>query len=160
MADFTDRFNELLTRTPDSGTALADALGVSKQTISAWKNGTRFPKRPAIRTIAAYFGVGVPWLQGITDDETIGIGMDNSLDSIVATFGPDSPTAKKMREIGEQLTIPGLAALFPDNPDERELMDIFHGLNDNGRHSMLNYARFLNSNPDMKKDAASNDMKG
>ena len=158
MADFTDRFNELLTRTPDSGTALADALGVSKQTISAWKNGTRFPKRPAIRTIAAYFGVGVPWLQGITDDETIGIGIDNSLDSIVATFGPDSPTAKKLHYIRDHLAVPGLDALPQDAKDERELLDIFHGLNDNGRHSMLNYARFLNSDPDMKKGGASNDV--
>ena len=70
MADFTSRFNELLDRISDSDTALANALGVSKQTISAWKNGKRFPKRPVIRTIAEYFGVGIPWLEGISDDET------------------------------------------------------------------------------------------
>ena len=68
MADFTTRFNELLARTSSSDTNIAEALGVSKQTISAWKNGVRFPKRPVIRTIAEYFGVGVPWLEGITDD--------------------------------------------------------------------------------------------
>lgn len=70
MADFTTRFNELLTRTPENDTAVAEALGVSKQTISAWKKGDRFPKRPAIRVIADYFHVSVPWLEGITDDET------------------------------------------------------------------------------------------
>lgn len=70
MADFTTRFNELLTRTPENDTAVAEALGVSKQTISAWKKGERFPKRPAIRVIADYFHVSVPWLEGITDDET------------------------------------------------------------------------------------------
>lgn len=71
MADFTTRFNELLSRTTGSDTDLAEALGVSKQTISAWKNGTRFPKRPAIRTIASHFGVSVPWLTGITDDDRV-----------------------------------------------------------------------------------------
>lgn len=70
MADFTARFNELLSRAAGNDTAIAEALGVSKQTISAWKNGTRFPKKPAVRTIADYFGVGVPWLEGVTDDET------------------------------------------------------------------------------------------
>ena len=70
MADFTSRFNELLRLTADSDTALADALGVSKQTISAWKTGIRVPKQPTKRIIASYFNVPVTWLDGLTDDKT------------------------------------------------------------------------------------------
>ena len=69
MSDFTSRFNELSARHPGSDTDLGNALGVSKQTISAWKAGKRFPKQPVVRTIAEFFGVGIPWLMGITDDE-------------------------------------------------------------------------------------------
>lgn len=69
MADFTSRFNQLLERKTGSDADLASVLGVSKQTISAWKNGTRFPKKPTIQTIANYFHVSAVWLTGITDDE-------------------------------------------------------------------------------------------
>ena len=68
MADFTTRFNDLVNSFSGNDTELADALGVSKQTISAWKNGIRNPKRPVIRTIAEYFGVSIPWLMGLSDD--------------------------------------------------------------------------------------------
>ena len=154
MADFTTRFNELLTRTPDNGTALAHALCVSKQTISAWKNGVRFPKRPTISIIASYFGVGVPWLQGVTDDETAGIDYT----TIKAALGSSSPAAKKLHDIGEQLNVHGLEYLFPDKPDVCELVSIYDSLNDLGRQTLMGTARGLAANPDMKKDGASNDV--
>ena len=129
MADFTSRFNELLTRTPDNGTALADALGVSKQTISAWKNGSRFPKRPTIRIIADYFNVGIPWLQGVTDDESAGMDLNTSA------------SANDIQAI--------------DDPDVRELICIYNELNMIGRQALMGTARGLASNPDMKKGGAS-----
>lgn len=43
---------------------IAKGLEVSKQTLSAWKCGTRSPKRPTIETIARYFNVNVDWLLG------------------------------------------------------------------------------------------------
>lgn len=70
MATFQERFSELMSRYDGSDTAFADMLGVSKQAISAWKTGARSPKKPTIRAIADYFGVGIPWLMGITDDPT------------------------------------------------------------------------------------------
>lgn len=69
MADFTSRFRELLARSPGTDAHLAEAIGVSKQSVSAWKNGTRFPKWPAVKSIAEYFNVNAAWLEGITDDE-------------------------------------------------------------------------------------------
>ena len=68
MANFSERFSELLSRTSRSDRAVADALGVSKQTVSAWKNGDRSPKPPTIATIASCFGVSPAWLAGASDD--------------------------------------------------------------------------------------------
>lgn len=128
MSDFTSRFNELLNRTTDNGTALAIALGVSKQTISAWKNGTRFPKKPTIRIIADYFNVGVPWLQGVTDDETAQRSLSDSCDSV------DN--------------------FIETVDDEIELISLYRILNEKGRGILMGTARSLATNPDMKKDGA------
>ena len=35
-------------------------------------------------------------------------------------------------------------------------MKVYDGLNTRGRDALLNYARFLNSDPNMKEDGASN----
>lgn len=64
VATFQQRFATLCEETPNSLTALADSLHVSKQTVSAWKNGTRSPKRPTIISIAEHFGVTIEWLMG------------------------------------------------------------------------------------------------
>lgn len=67
MATFRDRFNELCEGFPNSDTTLASSIGVSKQTISAWRLGERSPKKPTIAIIAQFFDVSIAWLCGITD---------------------------------------------------------------------------------------------
>ena len=126
MADFTERFNELLARSAENDTTIAEALGVSKQSISAWKNGVRFPKRPMIRTIANYFHVGVPWLEGVTDDETAGIESTSDRSNYIL------------------------------DSNEIELLSIFRTLNDFGQQTLMGTARSLGMNPDMQKNGASN----
>lgn len=42
-----------------------------------------------------------------------------------------------------------------NDPMEMELLNLFRGFNDRGRDTLLNYARFLNTDPNMKKDGAS-----
>lgn len=69
MADFRGRFNELSEQYVGTDAELGSALGVSKQTISAWRTGTRSPKKPHIVKIANYFNVSIPWLMGITDHD-------------------------------------------------------------------------------------------
>lgn len=64
IATFRERFVELCDGSSMSDTALANALHVSKQTISAWKNGTRSPKEPTIIAIANYFNVCIEWIMG------------------------------------------------------------------------------------------------
>lgn len=61
---FKDRFNDLCEHSTIPTIGLATALGVSKQTISAWRIGTRSPKDLTVKAIAEYFGVNVDWLMG------------------------------------------------------------------------------------------------
>lgn len=59
-----ERLNELFDMDPRNDTAIADSLGVSKQTISAWRNGTRSPKQSMLEIIAAKYGTSISWLMG------------------------------------------------------------------------------------------------
>lgn len=61
---FGARLRDLIERSGASAASVGAALGVSKQAISTWMNGTRVPKRPTAETIARYFGVGAGWLLG------------------------------------------------------------------------------------------------
>lgn len=146
MADFTSRFNELLTRHEGNDTDLGVELGVSKQTISAWRTGTRSPKKPHIVAIAKYFNVGIPWLMGISDYET-----ESGYDMIRRGFSPETRSAQMLREVGEKLS----PYSSEYDSDRAELVKIYDGLNERGRDTLLNYARFLNTDPNMKKDSAS-----
>lgn len=64
IATNQERLNELFNADPRSDAAIADSLGVSKQTISAWRNGTRSPKRTMVNVIAQKYGVSEEWLYG------------------------------------------------------------------------------------------------
>jgi transcriptional regulator with XRE-family HTH domain len=50
-------------------TAIADALGVSKQAVSSWRNGTRSPTASAIKRIADVYHVPIEWLFGVDSKE-------------------------------------------------------------------------------------------
>lgn len=47
---------------------LANDLGVSKQTLSAWETGTREPNMAALYALADYFDVSTDYLLGRTDN--------------------------------------------------------------------------------------------
>lgn len=64
MTTFKERFSDLCAGSTKTDSEIAAALKVSKQTISAWKIGTRSPKEPTIISIASYFYVRVDWLMG------------------------------------------------------------------------------------------------
>ena len=64
ITNFAQRLNSLISESGISAGSFADNLGISKQAISAWQNGTRTPKQPTIATIAQYFNVCIPWLMG------------------------------------------------------------------------------------------------
>lgn len=64
VATNRERLNELFDADPRNDVAIAHSLGVSKQTISAWKNGTRSPKASTITKIARYYDCTEEWLYG------------------------------------------------------------------------------------------------
>lgn len=65
VSSFSARFSKALLDYPSWYTKqLAKRLGLSKQTISAYKNGTRKPKTPTIRAIAKELDVSETWLLG------------------------------------------------------------------------------------------------
>ena len=86
IATFQERFAELCESNPSNDTALANALHVSKQTVSAWKTGIRSPRKPIVIDIANYFRVSVEWLMGfdvkkeLTPHEMIEEGFKNLSD--------------------------------------------------------------------------------
>ena len=59
-----ERINELFDADPRNDSAIGEALGVSKQTISAWRNGTRSPKKSMIIKIANFYHTSEEWLMG------------------------------------------------------------------------------------------------
>jgi len=64
ITTFNDRFDTLCSESSLNDIQIAQRLGVSKQTISAWRSGQRSPKPPTITTISAYFHVSIRWLMG------------------------------------------------------------------------------------------------
>lgn len=63
VSDLPTRLSKLLTGSM-SATQLAEIIGMSKQTISAYTTGVRSPKRPAINAMATALGVNPLWLMG------------------------------------------------------------------------------------------------
>ena len=64
IATNKDRLNELFDADPRNDTAIAEQFGVSKQAVSAWRNGTRSPKKTVLVEIANYYKVSIEWLMG------------------------------------------------------------------------------------------------
>ena len=67
-ATTTERLNELFDKDPRSDSAIADALGVSKQAISLWRNGTRSPKKSKLLELSEMYNVDIAWLLGYDDE--------------------------------------------------------------------------------------------
>lgn len=59
-----ERLNELFDSDPRSDSAIAEALGVSKQAFSMWRHGTRSPKKSVLINIANLYNVSIEWLMG------------------------------------------------------------------------------------------------
>ena len=68
VATSTERLNELFDSDARNDTAIAKSLNVSKQTISAWRNGSRSPKKSMVIKISEVFHVSIEWLLGFDVD--------------------------------------------------------------------------------------------
>ena len=72
---FKERFGKLLDVCKENDIQqqdIAKALGVSKQTLTAWKTGDRSPRMPMIRQMAQYFHIPIGYFTGGADDSLPG----------------------------------------------------------------------------------------
>ena len=97
IATNQDRLNELFDADPRNDSAIGEALGVSKQTISAWRNGTRSPKRSILIKIAQFYHTTEEWLLGwdlpahpITES-----GLSPEEETLLAAYRAADETAQK-----------------------------------------------------------------
>lgn len=120
---------------------IVSTLGYSASTVSDWVTGKKYPRVDSMQKLADYLGV---LISDLTMESSI---LANTLDPV---FGYDTPTARRLREIGEALVT------TPSDPVERELIEIYRDLNDLGKQALMGTARGLAANPDMKKDGELN----
>lgn len=66
---FYDNFKKLCIAYKTSPSAVGNALGISKSTVSAWKTRGSEPSAPTVKLIADYFGVPSDVLLGKETDD-------------------------------------------------------------------------------------------
>ena len=122
MLTFKDRFYTLVSESGKNMFEIANDLGVSKQTISAWCTGVRSPRKPMIETIARKFNVNIPWLMGISDERTPYRPAVSELPNDEPSAPSDDPTfvtlAHKLRKLDPEnlkKVDKALTALFPED---------------------------------------------
>ena len=62
-----EKIRDLRKENKISQEALAEKLGVSRQSISLWENGLREPKLTNLIALANFFDVSIDFLAGIQD---------------------------------------------------------------------------------------------
>ena len=88
IATSQERLIELFDSDPRNDTAIAAALGVSKQAVSTWRTGIRSPKKSILIKIAKLYHVSIEWLMGFDVEKS-------SADSRAADL-PSSELIKKV----------------------------------------------------------------
>ena len=94
--NFYDNYIALCTRSGKSPSAVALEIGLTKPTITRWKNGS-YPTDATMRRVADYFGVSIADLKGslTIEDVTYQIAKDNGLDRAVALLEKEKPADLK-----------------------------------------------------------------
>lgn len=153
MSDFQSRFNELLASYKGSDTDVANLLGVTKQAVSNWRNGSRSPRKDSIIDIAKKFHVSIEWLMGFDVPSSDNNEWDPEYPSGVAlrrTHEPqrpavsltDSDLATIAKYLKEQTTEPK-AEGAPVTPEARIVSFGMDQLPQQDRDTILNMIRAM-----------------
>ena len=59
-----ERLNKVFDSDPRTDSMIADSFHVSKQTISAWRSGSRSPKKSKLQEIADFYRKDIVWFFG------------------------------------------------------------------------------------------------
>ena len=106
-----ERLNQLFDSDPRTDSAIADALSVSKQTISMWRHGTRSPKKPMLVKIANMYNVDVAWVLGFEDDKPEP-SEPKTVEAKIVSFGMDQLPKEQREQI---LNV--VRAMFANHPE-------------------------------------------
>lgn len=92
VATFRQRFSELIEESGLTDSEFGNIVGASQQSVSAWKRGTRSPKKPAIIAIATSMGISISWLMGFDcekrDTSTV-IAYENAQEALKIILSED-----------------------------------------------------------------------
>jgi transcriptional regulator with XRE-family HTH domain len=162
VSSFSERFSEALGDSSSSYFALC--LGLSKQTISAYKNGTRKPKSPTIKEIARELNVSETWLLGYdvpkndVSDLVRPLPENYTILEIQRLMNADPDTLNEVQRqaVMHQKTCRGYKSRFYDPAyDEELLMLRYRALNDEGKAFICKTMEVVYGNHDYV--ASSND---
>lgn len=136
---FSKRISELVNESGKSMTVIASELGVSKQTISAWCNGSRRPKAIALAIIADYFQTTILWLQGLSDVKHPVDYHDinkKSKELVSLRVGRDMDTGAKYSVRIELIFVEGKPKLYV-NGETGDFSEMYSHLNDEDKKAVL-----------------------
>lgn len=164
VSSFPARFSEALGDSSNSLFALS--LGLSKQTISAYKNGTRKPKSPTIKAIAKELNVSETWLLGYdvpkndVSDLVRSSPEDYNFDEIQRLMRADPDSLDEVQrqavEINQKLSKRHKFSIMdllnpPVMDDENILLSNYRTLNDEGKEFIRKTMEMVLGNPDYTK---------
>lgn len=112
-ASFAEKLKELRKEVGLNQTELAEELGASRASISAYENGDRVPDIEFLEATALYFDVSCDWLLGISDIETA----DLDVNMICKYTGLSEQAVynlskASMTRDGDHIRLEGLSHLF------------------------------------------------
>ncbi len=129
MREFKDVLLELRKNNRLTQDELSNVLHITKQALSHYERGTRYPKKEIMEAIADYFNVDMNYLSGRSMITT-------ALATPVANTPSSSPAAA-----------PALT------PDKEELLANYDKLNDEGKQEARKYVKLLGNSPEYTEDA-------
>lgn len=134
---FSEKLAQAMKDKEMSTRQLSELTGIPKSAIQRYTSGET-EKIPIDRMIrmAEAMGIDPAYVMGWASDSTA---------KISKALGSDSPAAKKLQEIKRGLNLYSVTDSL-----EMELVDIYRSLNDKGRDMLVNTARSLATNPDMR----------
>lgn len=93
---FYDRYQQLCVEAGSSATGVAVSVGISRASVSDWKNKGAVPSAPNLKKIADYFGVSTDYLLGNTDIKNPPDQQSPEKIAKVALFGGDGEVTDEM----------------------------------------------------------------
>ncbi len=103
MGDFKNVFKNLRIKAGYTQDGLAEALGLSRSTVSMYENGNREPDFETLEKIADFFNVDMNYLLGSSTKTTVIQGnfepSYEDVEQLIARNGKEFSTEQKMRLI-------------------------------------------------------------